>query len=154
MVTGSILRFVSTGKEISMNYGDVLCKANGHEQIYFEQFGSYQGDWILISRKDETVYIWKDTYGSCSGCDSLEGFREYEEDDKFWTDENLKKFSDDYKPFAEIDTDVFYELLKSRKLSEVMPANTRLEFHDSDYNDMESSDVFKRIEEDLLKKAV
>lgn len=70
-------------------YGDMFAQVKDMELIHYEEFGSYQGDYIVICRdKTETyggdrdrVFIWTGGYGSCSGCDWLEAELEYEGED-------------------------------------------------------------------------
>lgn len=39
----------------------------------YEQFGSYQGDWLAKVTYDGETFWIQDCYGSCSGCDAFEG---------------------------------------------------------------------------------
>lgn len=56
------------------NYGDMLAKVQEKKLIAYEQFGSYQGDWIAVLDDEDDIELWKGYYyGSCSGCDWLEG---------------------------------------------------------------------------------
>ena len=134
-----------------MNYGDVIAKGHKQDLLLFEQFGSYQGDFIVITKDSDKAYIYKDSYGSCGGCDSLEAFEDYCDDsDKFWTQEKCEEFAKDYQPFITVDLALFHQLLKDKKLFEIMPANTRLDFNDRDYNDLEDKVVFEKLQEQFL----
>lgn len=58
-----------TGKE--MGYREAL-EAAGATVLEFEEFGSYQGDWLaLVEFKGQCGFV-KGAYGSCSGCDAFE----------------------------------------------------------------------------------
>lgn len=54
-----------------MSYQEAL-EAAGAEVLVFEQFGSYQGDWLArVLYEGQELYI-NGSYGSCSGCDAFE----------------------------------------------------------------------------------
>lgn len=41
---------------------------------FFEEYeGSYQGDFYMLGKKDDDYYFFTISYGSCSGCDWLQG---------------------------------------------------------------------------------
>lgn len=129
------------------DYGDVIAQGKKQTLVAFEQFGSYQGDFIVITKDDKNAYIYKDSYGSCSVCDSLEAFENYTDDDNFWTQEKCEEFAKNYDVFITVDLGTFKRLVKEKKLAEILPANTRLEFRDDDYNDLTHEAIFKQIEE-------
>lgn len=52
---------------------DELLKVAGCKVIAYERFGSYQGDWIAKVEYEGKIGFIHDYYGSCSGCDALEG---------------------------------------------------------------------------------
>lgn len=53
-----------------MSYKNAL-EAAGAEVIKFQEFGSYQGDWLALV-KFQNRYGWvRGYYGSCSGCDAF-----------------------------------------------------------------------------------
>lgn len=53
-----------------MSYGyEAALEAAGATVLRFEQFGSYQGDWLAQVGPDAYV---RGSYGSCSGCDAFE----------------------------------------------------------------------------------
>jgi hypothetical protein len=61
-----------------MSYQSAL-EAAGATVLAFEQFGSYQGDWLAkVVYNGETGYV-AGSYGSCSGCDAFEGEFGYDE---------------------------------------------------------------------------
>lgn len=49
-----------------------MLEANGLKVLAWETFGSYQGDYAVIVKKDGLLGFVVIGYGSCSGCDSLE----------------------------------------------------------------------------------
>jgi len=56
------------------DYGDMFAKIKGLDLISYEEYGSYQGRYIVIL-KDETtnrLFYYFGSYGSCSGCDWLQ----------------------------------------------------------------------------------
>lgn len=59
-------------EHIEMSYKGALV-AGGATVHAFEEFGSYQGEWwALVTFEGETGWV-KGSYGSCSGCDALQG---------------------------------------------------------------------------------
>lgn len=57
----------------------------GHEVLAFETTGSYQGDhWALLKSEDSRLGFMNFGYGSCSGCDNLQG--EFDFRDEYWED--------------------------------------------------------------------
>ena len=101
-----------------MSYEIIIPEVNNEKLIYYKQFSSYQGEWLMLTiTQDKSLYnngklplssqsfkLYKDWYGSCSGCDSYEAF--------MYNDDNLdleyyeipiekkKEFADNYKPSA------------------------------------------------------
>lgn len=68
--------------DITNNFSDIgteyishqeILKRQGFEINVFETFGSYQGDYAAIVQKDGKVGLAIIGYGSCGGCDALEG---------------------------------------------------------------------------------
>lgn len=87
-------------------YGEGL-KSLGFEILEWVTFGSYQGDYAVILKKDETLGFVVIGYGSCSGCDALEACdsdKEYREllqsviQNIHWgtQEELLSKINDEY----------------------------------------------------------
>lgn len=54
------------------NYGDMLAQINQLELIYYKEVGDYSGEYLAILADDERMFIYKGSFGSCSGCDWLE----------------------------------------------------------------------------------
>ncbi|MED4787541.1 hypothetical protein P9429_11665 [Bacillus atrophaeus] len=54
-----------------MGYREALESA-GAEVLLYEEFGSYQGDWLAKVRYEGQIGWVHDYFGSCSGCDAFE----------------------------------------------------------------------------------
>ena len=54
-----------------MSYAQALAAA-GATVVEFEEFGSYQGDWIALVIYEGEMRWVMGCYGSCSGCDAFE----------------------------------------------------------------------------------
>ena len=64
-------------------------QAAGFHVIDFQDFGSYQGDWLaFVQYKGQYGFI-RGAYGSCSGCDAFEAECD-------GTPEGLKKFGEQF----------------------------------------------------------
>jgi len=72
------------------NYGSLLAFATGKELLLYETFGSYSGDYIAILKGENGIEIWKGTYGSCSGCDTLQAIQGYSDESP--SDEQVKDY--------------------------------------------------------------
>lgn len=115
-------------KRIEYDGYEIVALARGQEVVYFRQFGSYQGEWLLVSHKDETYYIYKDSHGSCSGCDSLEAAnldRYGDEPGVLPDDIDLLKFIEDYQPCSELSREVAVSFILRGEFLELFPANIR-----------------------------
>lgn len=110
---------------------DIVARARKQTPIYYEEFGSYRGEWILVSCDDENYYIYKDYYGSCSGCDSLEDEAGYSDDAEFGSSEftmgseQVEKFIANYPPFAVIPKATMITMVKEGRAQQAFPANIR-----------------------------
>lgn len=63
-----------------VNYETVLKKLHPHITWYYDESGSYQGEWFAVGY--DSNYNWyyhKGTYGSCSSCDWLDSIRTKED---------------------------------------------------------------------------
>lgn len=114
---------------------DIVARARGQEPLFFRQYGSYQGEWLLVSRDSENYFIYKDGFGSCSGCDSLEAAHGYGDNDAFGSDgfipgdKSVLEFIEAYKPFITIPKAKMYELIKNpAEFKAVFPANIDYDF--------------------------
>lgn len=129
------------------SYRDVLEKGHDVEVIYYRQFGSYEGDWIALAKNKEFYFIYKDYYGSCSGCDSLEAWCGYEGQSLA----EIKKFAKNYKPFIEIPKDTAINLVEKGTLKTVLPKNQRDHSYDEfSWKDLERDFSFViKLEENI-----
>jgi len=98
----------------------IVAQAKGQEVVKYETFGSYQGEWLMISKDKENYYIYRDSYGSCSGCDSYEAEFGWNED---ITEEHAKLFSANYEPFITIPIEKYEKMKKEGTLIALLPAN-------------------------------
>lgn len=69
-----------------MGYKEALEFA-GAKVLAFEEFGSYQGDWLAkVQYRGDTFWL-RDYYGSCSGCDAFQADVGWEP----WDDDNAEE---------------------------------------------------------------
>lgn len=114
------------------NSYEVVAFANGQDVVLFQTFGSYQGEWLLMAKDAEQFYVYKGYYGSCSGCDSYEAWRNYDSEGP--TLSQAKEFvgKDDYHSFIEIPNSTMENLCRNGTLEKVMPANIRTGYSEVD----------------------
>ena len=55
-----------------MSYQESLVAA-GCDVLQFEEFGSYQGEWLALVSHGGFTGIVEGSYGSCAACDAFEG---------------------------------------------------------------------------------
>jgi hypothetical protein len=106
----------------SGNRYEVIAWVNSQTVIYYQEFGSYQGEWLLVSKGHDNYFIYKGSFGSCSGCDSFEAEFGYREG---ITVERAKNFADGYDPFLIVPKDTMKNICKKKKLLEIIPKNIR-----------------------------
>lgn len=71
-------------------------RAAGAEVLVWDEFGSYQGDWLAkVVYKGKIGFI-RGGYGSCSGCDAFEGEFGWGDNKKSDYNERLIKFGQEY----------------------------------------------------------
>lgn len=109
----------------------MVAGVRGQEILLYQQFGSYQGEWMMLARNPDTFFIYKDYYGSCSACDS------YEAADFGWGNEGIPmdkalEFAKDYKPFIEVPKATMRNLVQKGTLGKILPANIRDTYSDVD----------------------
>ena len=140
----SIMSRMETGN----NFADVKDELISHEEILerqgfeilgIETFGDYQGDYAVIVKKDGKVGFTVIGYGSCSGCDVLEGIKsdfdlyshEYEEDDTVNEDE-LHKYQHALQEYAdELESKVEYGSYEELK-DKLTGADNRIKWYSKD----------------------
>jgi hypothetical protein len=118
---------------------EVIAYANGEVPVYYETFGSYQGEWLLMGYgekgrgkiKGPLFSLYRGHYGSCSGCDA------YESADPSTIDE-AREFAADYLPFASIPARTMRTLCSERTLVEILPKNFRDDYQNFGEGDLPS----------------
>jgi len=55
------------------DYGELLAQVNGYDLVSFDTDNGYQGKYCAVLTDGERLFYYIDDYGSCSGCDWLEG---------------------------------------------------------------------------------
>lgn len=117
----------------------------GHKIITYVEFGSYQGEWAMVSADDSQYFIWKGHYGSCSGCDSFESEMRGYDDDQPWTRDNPKviEFCKGERPTIEIPKDTMKNLVISGNMKTVFPANFRDEYSEIDLDRLVDDTIFE-----------
>jgi hypothetical protein len=117
------------------NYDTLITESLWLDKIYFSRFGEYQGIWLLIAKDDNNYYIYKDYYGSCIGCDSLQG--EFDEREALFS--KAKEFVDkNYHPFLTIPKEKMIDIIKSGNMESLFPKNVRTYDDEINYNDAEA----------------
>ena len=121
-----------------MNYGTLLAEMTGGILISYKEYGSYQGDYVAILEKNNEWYIYKGSYGSCSGCDWLHGAGEDVETDageytKVISQKEKEAYLKGYQPFLVIPKDQIPDTVED--LDCLLPANTRTNLDIAGYND-------------------
>ena len=84
-----------------MGYGEAL-EAAGCKVLQFEEFGSYQGEWLaLVTHNGETGVV-HGYYGSCSGCDAFEAEFGWGDEENPGYQQRLADFGETYLPVVPI----------------------------------------------------
>ncbi len=73
-----------------MSYNQAL-EAAGAEVLESKYFGSYQGDWFALVKRNGTRQWVHGSYGSCSGCDAFEAEFDFDGDDRGCEDHRYDK---------------------------------------------------------------
>lgn len=100
----------------------IVAWANGEDVVLYQQFGSYHGEWLMLSKGANEYKVYKDWYGSCSGCDSYEATFDYTNKP---TLSKAKEFAEGYKSFIEIPVATMRNLVANGTMRRVFPANVR-----------------------------
>lgn len=108
------------------NY-EIIPWVNNQQALYYQQFGSYSGEWLMLATDGETYFLYKGSYGSCSGCDSYEAEFAYDMNDLGLPELRKKalNFAKDYIPFAKIPRATMRNLVDRGTLAKILPANIR-----------------------------
>jgi hypothetical protein len=126
-------------KKFAGNRYEIAAWARGQRTIYYVEFGSYQGEWLLVGRDDEKreYHVYKGDYGSCSGCDAYEARLGYGDEESL---ENQIAFGREYDSFIEVPAQTAANLSANGRLGQVFPANIR-----DDYGDMDLPEAVRDI---------
>lgn len=115
------------------NYGDLIAQVTGKKLIGYIEFGSYQGDYIAVLESENNVELWRGSYGSCSGCDWIEGEKNWE--DSTIPDEIAREYLRDEKPYLIIPKDKLSNMtLETFKA--ILPANIHNDIYEFDPNEL------------------
>jgi len=126
-----------TRKEFNCSDYTIIAQAKGHQLLWYECYGDYTGTWVMLTRYGDKYYIWKDSYGSCSGCDNLQASSLGSES----SFKEIWEFAKNYEPFLAVPVDVALSLVAKGQLSEIFPANER-EWHLDGTTNKELYDLF------------
>ena len=106
----------------------IIAWANGEKNILYHQFGSYGGEWLMLTKGDGEYKVYKDYYGSCSGCDAYEN-----ELPKSLSE--AKKFAEAYKSFIEVPIATMRNLVQAGTLKKIFPANVKDTYSELSYDE-------------------
>jgi len=115
--------------KVTYNSYDIVARARNQTPIFYREFGSYQGEWIMVARDESNYYIYKDYYGSCSGCDSLQASHGYDDSSDLGSNKfemgskAVEDFIKEYPPFATVPHQVMKTKVQNGTLKEIMPLN-------------------------------
>lgn len=126
---------MSSETKFAGNRYEIVAWANDQESLYYREFGSYQGEWILLSFANDTYFIYKGSYGSCGGCDSFESEFSYSETEDGISKEQAKKFAEPYKTFAKVPKKAMISMCNQGKVSQLFPANIRDTYGEINYEE-------------------
>lgn len=130
----------------------IIAWANGQDLILYQEFGSYQGEWLMLTKNEKEYFVYKDYYGSCSGCDAWQGWdtRPWGERDQGMPLSMAKDFAKDYKSFIEVPRETMLNLVRAGTLKKIMPANIRESYSDVSYDDFcADAQIAVKVAEDI-----
>lgn len=93
--------------------------------MFYRQYGSYRGEWLMMTRGESAYQIIKDSYGSCFGCDSYGVTFGWNGPALTRENETVRKFCEEYKPFAEVPIATMINLVKNGTLRQILPKNVQ-----------------------------
>ncbi len=104
----------------------LAAEARGQRVLWYRRFGSYQGEWLIFACDDEMFYVYRGGYGSCSGCDHVEGTFHAGGEVAADSDE-VQKFIAVYPSFLEMRREAAVRVVRANdgSLTPVLPANQR-----------------------------
>jgi hypothetical protein len=121
----------------------IIAWANGEKNVLYHQFGSYQGEWLMLTKGDGEYKVYKDSYGSCSGCDAYEA-----ESPKSLSE--AKKFAEAYKSFIEVPVATMRNLVEAGTLKKIFPANVKDTYSEVSYDEFAAdAQIAVKLEENI-----
>lgn len=125
----------------------IIAWANEEKLVLLQQFGSYQGEWLMLTKAPAEYKVYKGWYGSCSGCDSYEATFSW---DQKPTRSAAKDFAKDYPSFIEIPFPTMRNLVEAGTLAKLFPANVRDSYSDISYDEfIGDAQIAVKVEEDI-----
>ena len=113
------------------NYGELAEAYLNKKLIAYVEFGSYQGEYIVVMEDRDELAFYKGYYGSCSACDWLEAERNWETEEI--EDSKIKEFGQ--KEFHHTFANIPKETIKnvdSETFTSFLPANVRGDIYEFD----------------------
>lgn len=108
-------------------YG-IIAAANGQKLVLFQEFGSYQGEWLMLALGESDYFVYSGSYGSCDYCDPYQG-TSFDVVDGRIPLSDAKKFAEDYPSFIEIPRATMREVVRTPgRLLQLLPGNMRREY--------------------------
>lgn len=125
----------------------IIAWANGQKLIHYHEFGSYQGEWLMLAKGEKEYFVYKDSYGSCSGCDAFQSVEPS-------TLSQAKEFAKDYPSFIEIPFSTMRKLVESGAMVKVFPANVKDTYSDVSYEEFAAdAQIAVKLEEGIAVTA-
>lgn len=125
----------------------IIAWANGQTLVLYQEFGSYQGEWLMLAKDGRQYAVYKGSYGSCSGCDDYQAVEPR-------TLSQAKEFAKGYPSFIEIPTSTMRNMVEARTLAKVFPANVRDTYSDISYDDfIGDAQIAVKVAEDIAVTA-
>ena len=121
----------------ALDYGELAEWYLKKKLLAYVEFGSYQGEYIVVIDDGDDVLLYKGYYGSCSGCDWLEAERDWVTDEI--KDDVAKEFCQQEfsHPFAAIPKETIKRVDANTFIS-FLPANVRAEMYEFDGEELYS----------------
>lgn len=104
-------------------YSDIAA-IHGRRSLLYVMSGDYQGEWLMfaLDGKSGEYAIYRDWYGSCSGCDDLQATFGYSGETARAT---VEEWAAKYPPFALVPQETMKNLVSADSLLTIFPANVR-----------------------------
>ena len=161
---------MSMTRIFSGNRYEVVAFANEQESIYYHEFGSYQGEWLMVAKDNASYFIYKGWYGSCSGCDSYEAFFDWNDQITIDKAREFVGSDGDYRAFLVVPIETMRNVVSGGKLLTIIPANIADQYSDINLEEaahdiavkvkvleglpITSSDVIKTVNAEIKQEAL